>query len=320
MPQYLNTAAVPRGELSDVLMESAYSDTSLVGLQLFPDYPVEDMSSHLPLISLGKGNFLRAARKKRAPGSNFVRWTSSISDYQFKLEQVGEEILIPDESTWSYDKYFDLEATYTVEAGSRLRRGHEMDVADALMNPTSFGTPRQPTESYNTTNIATFNFSRDISAAIRAQKAKGIAPDTIAVPGPILDLIIESVLAKNYVVGQLGAGKEVNSQTLGASFAQQGITKFIALDSYVNTSEDEKDDEIEQIYKSDYIFVGKTASGELRNGGIGRTAFWSAAGPVFNVMSYRDETVSSNVIRGRRIAIPVITNAKAGTLIATTKS
>lgn len=312
---YHNSVAVQSNPLTDFVNESATDATAFKGLLLAPELGVSAMSGTYPKITVAKSELMRAANRRREPGTNFNRWQSSIDSGELELKQIGEEASIPDEIAMQWDDYFDIEAMGAAEGLERLRRGHEMEVAAALMNPSTF-TATNSAVAYQAGNIATIAFPADVFAAIRRLKAKGTNPDTIVIPGVVYDVLIQSTLLKNFLVGSLGAGVDVNEGTIQRAFAVNGITRVVVPDLYVNQS-DTGGDTLTSIYSDDYVFIGKIGSGPLRNGGALRTAFYDKAGPLFMAMQYRDETKKSNIIRDEMISNVIVVNARAGELITT---
>jgi hypothetical protein len=313
---YQNTVAAPREELSDIIMEGTTDFSEFQGLALLPERPMRLPTGHVPKITIAKGDLMRATRRNRAPGSNFDRWQSAIDDANITLVAVGEEQKLPDEITLMYEDYFPIEAFYTMEAGNRLKRGHELDVADAIFNTGNFDAVAA-IAAYTVAAAATTDLVGDIIAAARRLKARGERPNTVMIPGLVWDRARLTTLLKTYVTGVLNAGSIVTPETLAASLGAYGIEKVLIGDGYVNESEVGSSAVINPIWPSTYIFVGKVRSGELAAGGIGRTTYWEKEGPLFNVTSYRDETVKSNIVRAQKTTLATISNSRAGTLITT---
>lgn len=312
---YQNSVAVPSNPLTDFVNETAGDSTAFKGLLLAPELGVSAMTGTYPKITVAKGELGRAANRRREPGTNFNRWQSSIDSGSLTLKQIGEEASIPDEIAMQWDDYFDIEALGAAEGLERLRRGHEMEVAAALMNASNF-TATNSAVAYQIANKATINFPADILNIIRRLKAKGTNPDTIVIPGVIYDVLIQSTLLQNFLVGSLGAGVNVNENTIQRAFAVNGITSVVVTDSYVNQS-DTGGDTLTPIWSDDYVAVAKIGSGPLRNGGALRTAFWDKAGPLFMASQYRDEKVKSNIIRDEMISNVIVASTKAAELITT---
>lgn len=313
---YTNATAVPRDELTDVVMEATGRDEMFPGLKLLPEMPVGQLTAHVPKIAVASGDLMRAAQKRRTPGTNFDRWQSSITDYSLTLVQVGEEIVLPDETTLQYEDYFAIESVYSMEAANRLRLGLDLDQEGALFDSAVF-TATNSSVAYTAANIATIDFVNDVINAVRRIKAAGEKANTIAIPGPVYDRLRQSTILKAWIAGSINPGDSVSPDAITASFKSMGITQTIILDSYVNQSDTGNADVINPVWPNTYVFVGAVQSGALRSGGVGRTFFWEKEGPLFNITSYRDETRKSNIIRAIRTALPGITNARAGQLITT---
>lgn len=313
---YQNTVAVLSEPLTDYVNEGATDATLFKGLQLAPALPVSSMTSTFPKITIAKGDLMRAANRRRAPGSNYNRWQMAIESGTLSLEQIGEEQSIPDEIAMQWDDYFDIEALGADEGMNRLRRGHEIEVATEMMNSTNF-TAANGAVAYSIANVATINFIRDFYAAARALKARGVAPDTIVIPGLIFDVLGQATLLKEYLVGSIGAGVEVSEDSLQRALARHGIKNVVVPDAYVNQSDTGNQDVINPIWGDDYIWVGRVGGGNLRSAGALATAYWDKAGPLFMASTYRDETKKSNIVRDETISNVVVTNTRAGQLIGT---
>jgi hypothetical protein len=313
---YQNATAQPRQELTDVIMEGTTDPSDFIALQVLPATPSKLLQAHVPKISIAKGDLLRATSKRRKPGSAYDRWQAAIDDHSITLLQVGEELPIPDEIQLTYEDYFPLESVFAMEAGNRLMRSLELDVSAAVMNASTFDAVNSAV-AYTAANLATMTPVSDIQAAIRRCKARGERPNTIIFSGPVYDRVRISTDMKSFIAGTVNPGARVSPETIQQAFATSGIESVLVPDGYVNQSQATKNNDIEQIWLNTYVFVGKCKPGELKNGGIGRTFYWEKLGPILTASSYRDEKVSSNIIRGQKTTLSDITNARAGTLITT---
>lgn len=311
---YPNSVAVASERLTDYVNEGATDATQFKGLQIAPAMPVSAMSATFPKVTVAKGDLMRAANRRRAPGSNYNRWQMAIESGTLSLHQIGEEQSIPDEVALEWDDYFDVEALGTDEAMNRLRRGHEIEVEAELMNTSNFDSANSAV-AYST--VATANFIKDFLAARRVLMARGVVPNSVVIPGLVMDWLGQSTLLKEYLVGTQGAGAQVTDDSLQRALARYGITSVIIPDAYVNQSDTNSAAVINPIWDDDHVFVGKLGGGSLRTGGALATGFYDKAGPLFNVSTYRDETKESNVVRAKSISEVVLTNSRAGTLIVT---
>lgn len=313
---YQNATAAPREELTDVIMEGVTSFDEFQGLAVFPAVPMRLPTGHVPKITIAKGDFLRSTTRNRAPGTNFARWQSAIDDFSITLVQVAEEVQLPDEQTLLYEDYFAFEQVYAMEASNRLRRSDELDSESALFNTGNFDSTNSAV-AYTAANIATMTPITDIFAAIRLVKGRGEVPNTILIPGPVLDRIQLSAQVIAFVAGSVNPGAIINASTLQLSLASHGIKQVLIGDGYVNQSDSLTANSINQIWPNTYIFVGNCQPGALRSGGVGRTFFWEKQGPLLNISSYRDEPKKSNIIRAMKTTLKAVTNTRAGTLVTT---
>jgi hypothetical protein len=313
---YQNATAQPRQELTDVIMEGLTDRQDFIGLQVLSEVPLKLPTGHVPKITVAKGDTLRATRKARTPGSAFDRWQSAIDDHTITLLQVAEEVELPDEQTLIYEDYFAFESVYAMEAGNRLLRGLELDVAGAIQNTGNFDA-NNTSVAWTVANLATMKPVADITAAIRLVKSRGERANTIVFSGPIYDIVRQSADMRSWIAGSINPGARVSEETIQQSFASMGIKKVLVGDTYVNESQATKNNSINAIWNNTYAFVGNCQSGQLHAGGVGRTFFWEKLGPLLNVTSYRDEKVMSNVIRAIKTTLSDITNTRAGTLITT---
>jgi len=313
---YQNATAAPREELTDIIMEGVTDFDEFQGLALLPAKPMQLPTGHVPKIKIATGDLMRATTRNRTPGSNFTRWQSSIDAYSMTLVQTPEEVQLPDEQTLIYDDYVSFEEVYAGEASNRLRRGHELDVEAAIFNTGNFDAVAAAV-AYTTANKATMTPVEDILVALRRVKGRGERPNTIHYPGPVWDRVRTSAEMKDFIVGAVNAGAKVTPETLAAALGSNGIKQVLVGDGYVNQSEPNTANSINQIWPNTYVFVGNCQSGDLRSGGVGRTMYWEKEGPLFNISSYRDEPKKSNVIRAQKTTLAAITNDRAGTLITT---
>jgi hypothetical protein len=313
---YQNTVAQPRQELTDVIMESITLDEMFIGLKVLPPAPLKLPTGHVPKITVAMGDSMRATGKHRKPGALFDRWQSAVSDAALVLEQVAEELQIPDEQALIYDDYFAFEQVYAKECTNRLRRGVELDVAATVFNQSTF-THVAALVAYTHANLATITAVEDILAAIRRVKGLGERANTLVFPGPVFDRIRITPDMKSFVAGSVNPGARVTAGTIQMAFEPHGIKSVLIADGYVNQSEPGKNDVINLMWPTTEVGVFSCMEGQLLAGGIGRTFWWEKEGPLFNIQSYRDEPRKSNVIRALHTTLEGITNSRCGTLIDT---
>ena len=313
---YQNSVAEPRQEINDVIMESVTTDEMFVGLKIFPPAPLKLLQAHVPKINIAIGDLMRGTAGVRKPGAAFARWQSGITDHSITMLQTPEELLIPDEEMMTYEDFFALEQVYSKEATNRLRRFTEVAIAAVVQNTANW-TNANSSVAYTNANLATMTPSQDFILGIRAVKAAGQLPNTIVIPGQVYDRIRVCADMKSWIAGSINPGARVTANNIQASFSDMGIKQVLVADGYVNTSEQELNASIVQIWNNLEVWIGEAQPGQLLSGGAGRTWFWEKEGPLFNIQTYRDETRKSNVIRAITTQLPDIINARCGYLVNT---
>lgn len=313
---YSNATAVPRQELTEFVMESVTDSDQFIGATILPPAPLQLTTGHYPKITVASADLMRRTTAKRAAGAKFERWQAAISDGTINLFQTSEEINLPDEQGLLYESYFDLESVFSLESKNRLQRLQEYDANAAIMNAGNFDAVAASV-AYTAANAATISFVEDVLAAIRRVKSRGERANTIVLSGTVYDRIRLATKVQAFIAGANQPGAVVNPNSIQRAFGEHGITQVLIGDAYENTSEHGSASSIVPIWSNSYVWVGNVQSGSLTAGGVGRTFFWEREGPLFNISSYRDEPVKSNVIRAMTTKQEVITNARAGTLITT---
>jgi hypothetical protein len=205
-------------------------------LALLPEAPLTLPNGHVPKITIGKGDLLRATDRKRTPGTAFARWQSAIDDHAITLVQVSEEVQLPDEQTMLYEDYFAFEQVYAQEATNRLRRGHELDAEATVFNTGNFDA-NAAAFAYTAANKAAMTPIEDILAAIRVCKGRGERPNTILFPGVVWDRVRVSDEMRSFIVGTINAGAKVTPENLAAALDSNGIKQVLIGDGYVIQSQ-----------------------------------------------------------------------------------
>ncbi len=313
---YQNATTAPRQELTDYVMESVTGDGMFVGAEILPPAPLRLPTGHYPKIEIAKGDLMRAAQSQRAPGAGFVRSQAAVSDGSLTLVQYAEELQIPDEQQMLYDDYFSLEQVYSREGRNKLLRLNEILVQGQIQNTSNFAATNSAV-AYTTANLATISFIADALDAIRRVKATGEVANTIVMSGTVYERIRQATKVQAFIAGANQPGAVVNANTIQRAFAENGITKVIIADSYVNQSINNDNTIINPIWNTTYVWVGSVNNGALQSGGAGRTFYWEKEGPFMGVSTYRDEPKKSNIIRVMSTIQAAVVNTRAGTNIAT---
>jgi hypothetical protein len=321
---YDNSTAIPREELSAVLVQGRGINESNIGLQVLPAYGVNRRSAHLVQLTIAAAELLRIMDKIVEPGGDIERITMTFGDATVTLAIRKEEVQIPDEVELDYADYFSVEALGSQIGEDKLELTHEYLVANAIFNTTNFGSATNSAVAYTNANLATISLVADIYAAIEAVRQKGEEPNAVIIPSLVYQRVRQATLVVNFVRGYLQAQFEVTANTLQKAFADEGIEYVLVGRSRYNAAAKGATPSFTKIWPNTYIWVGRISpsfsaedNGIETISGVGATLYWEPYGGLFQVETYRHEPQESNIVRAKTSGVPYIANPNAGTLIAT---
>lgn len=320
---YSNSSALPRQEIAAVIREGRNVNRGNIGLQVMPFFGIDKRNGHLMKATIANAELLRIMDKIVEPGANIERITLSFTDTTLTLALRKEEVKIPDEVELDYADYFSTEAFAAQTGADKLELTHEYLVAAALFNTTTFGAATNSSVAYTEANIATIAPVSDILASIERVQAKGEQPDTVVIPQDVFRRIRRSADMLNFVRGSTAAKIEVTTNTLQAAFADEGITQVLIGRSRYNNAARGATPSLVRIWSNSYIWVGASGNNIANEDGIstvdgvGATLFWKPYGGPWEVQTYREEAVESNIVRCKTSITPYVANSRAGDLIGT---
>jgi hypothetical protein len=216
-------------------------------------------------------------------------------------------------------RFFNLEATAAKLVLRQMMLAHEVRVAGALINATTFGAGTNSAVAYTEANIATISFVADVLAAIERVRNNGTNPDTIVLSSTVYNRIRRATPVNNFVTGSIGKGSETTATTLAQAFADEGIRQVLVGKARYNSAKKGQAHSAANVWGNTYIWVGKANQNAMnaKDGGAGFTFYWNAEGGLFVTESYRDEKRRGNVVRVRQNTTEKVVDATAGTLITT---
>ena len=263
MPVFTVSSARPRQELAIAIMEGEGMLPGLIYNKILPDYPINRRTAHIIKATLQDTLGLRhiaGAKYLHAPGTKFERAVAKFADDTLTVALRGIEIVVPNEVELDYDEYLDVEAFFAQRFGREMAGLTKEFLAQAaLFNTTTFGTATNSTVAYTSALLTTMDFVGDIIAATRRLKAKGEPPPyTVVMSGIVYERVRQSTKVLNFIVGQLGAGKDVSMSNLSTALSEFGIKEILLGDSYYNTAPDGQPPVLTQIWSNNLIWVGRT--------------------------------------------------------------
>lgn len=346
MPVFTVTAARPRQELSLAIVEGEGMLPNLIYDQVLPDFPINRRTAHIIKATLQDTLGLRhiaGAKYLHAPGTKFERAVAKFADDTLTVALRGLEIVVPNETEMDYDEYLDVESFFAQRFGREIAGLTKEYLAQAaIFNTTTFGAATNSTVAYTAALLTTIDFVGDIIASTRRLKAKGEPPPyTVVMSGMVYERVRQTTKVLNFIVGQLGAGKDVSIGNLTTALSEFGIKEILLGDSYFNSAADGQPPILNPIWSTNYIFVGRAGGSATQASdkegvsvaqlsGVGAMLFWEGFSPggvpstdkdstSFEggnyVESYPDLTIDSMVLRLKMSSYPYIGNTRAGDLI-----
>lgn len=315
------SGATIRADLNFLVEEAFAAEQFLIGARVMPPMGVDAKSGTYPKLAIAAGGLLESVSTERsADGSyNEIRrqWTTDTYDCVDR----GLEERVDDAAARDVARFFNAESVASRLTLRNVMQAHEVRVAAAIMSTANFGSATNSDVAYTVANKATISFVDDVLSAIRRVKANATRPNTIVMSEAVFHRISTATLVKEFVRGSIAGNitTPINAANLAAAFAPYGISQVLIGDSVQNTAAKGQAKSTSGIWGNTYVWVGAVNAGanDPRMGGAGFTLVWNAEGGLFVTESYRDDKRRSNIVRVRQNTAEKITDATAGTLIAT---
>lgn len=314
-----SSGATIRADLNIKVEEAANAEDMFIGLKAMPPMAVDAKSGTYPKVQIAAGELLTAQATERSAtgsyGEVIRQWTTDTYDCVDR----GLEELCDDTQSADLGRFFNVEAAKAKWLMRNMLLAHEVRVAAALINATTFGAGTNSAVAYTEANIATVSFVADVLAAIERVRNNGTNPDTIVMSSTVYNRIRRATPTVNFVSGSIGKGAEVNASTLAQAFGDEGIRQVLVGKARYNAAKKGQSHSASNVWGNTYVWVGKANAGAQtpEDGGAGFTFHWNAEGGLFVTESYRDEKRRSNVIRVRSNTTEKVVDSTAGTLITT---
>ena len=310
-----------RGDLNQVVEEAAAMDRFFIGHLVLPALRVDTVSGQYPKLTLTESELLKAGATKRESGASYGRVKQRYTSDTYTCLDRGLEVPVDDNDKAAVARYFDAEAAAAKHAMRMVRLDHEIRVAAAIMNATTFGAGTNSVVAYTYANIATIDFSYDVREAVRRVKAKGVIPNTVVLSDTVFNRVRESTLLKNNCGLGAGSGKAspVTAALMGTLFADDGITNVYVAKAVYDSADKGQTASVGDVWGTTYVWVGNVTGGPIQEGGAGRTLAFNSSGleSIWETMTYRDEVHKSDIVRVSQNTDEKITDSTAGTLITT---
>jgi len=318
-----NTAdAIPRAEISTVLMEAVGQEKEFIAPMVLPIYDSANEIGRYPRFTvqdteLMKSGSLLVGTTKRGSAGTYNEIDRKFAWDTFQTEEYGLEERVDDVVARRMQNYFDAEMVTAKFLSNNLMIDYEREAAAAIMNPAVFTTTNSSVP-YTQANVGSMDVPFDLNSLVERMTILGEGRTVIIMTLPVWNRIRSSAKMQTYMYGQLNTtqgGSQVTPDMFGNAFGVQVIIAKKSFDSALKG----KTSTLVPIWGNDYIAVMNIGEGDFLTGGVGRTIVWSPDSPggLFTSESYRDEPRRSNVLRVRSNRTIKILAPQQGQLLAT---
>ena len=318
---YPTGGAVIRGDLNAVVEEAYGADTFFIGAQVMPPLSMDLKSGTYPKVQIAGGKLLSAGSTIRQSDGSYNEVRRGYTSDTYDCLDRGLEERVPDTDALDLARFFSLESAAARLTMRNVKLDHEVRVAAAINSTANFGSATNSAVAYTVANKATVDFPLDVLAAISRVRDNGAQANTVVLSEAVLFRLASTTYLQNWVRGQLKGNIDtpINAPNIAASFADYGIRNVLIGAARYNSAKEGQAYVAAQVWGTTYVWVGfvnPTAAIAIE-GGAGFTFYWNAEGGLFTTETYRDEKRRSNMVRVRQNTSEKVTDATAGTLIAT---
>lgn len=318
--------AVLRADLAGVVEEAFCQDTLYIGAKALPPLPVPNRFGQYPVVKKATGNLLRNEVKPRGPGANYARITRQWESDTYSCQEYGIEAIVPDDNKEELSRFFDLESSETRWNYRQVQLAHEIRAKAVLFDRAAFTATTSAT-AYTAANVIGngvngFDVGLDIDIAKQAIQARGenVSGLSLVMSLNTFNLIRASNKLQNRVRGTISTDSQLTLDAQSIADALQVKEVLVGAAAY-DTSAQPNAVTMSNIWTDDYIWLGtiKPPAGpkDYFAGGVAYTLFWQQDADIFQVESYRQEQLRSQIIRARQYTAEKVVLATAGQLLAT---
>jgi len=315
-----NSVDTPKEALVRMLVQK-YRDTAdkYVAPSVLPFLPVDSEKFEWPEIK--PEHLLQKPDVKRGDSGPYSRSTLEVDWKDDSTQEFGHEQEVSDKVKNRYGTWFNAKMVQAQVCMGIVRRNLEAEVADLLMNETTFSGQITTVDA-----SAGEKWDHDdgdpigdvITAKEEIYEKTGMEADSIVMARSVYAELQRSKTIRDWYFGEnagVGAGAipdEAIRRALGLENVYVGQARY-------KTSNKGRTLATSEIWNNDYALVFKKSEGAIATGdevGLGRIALWTEDSPVdFVYQEYREERVRGWVVRWRQNVKPFLMNKGAGHLL-----
>lgn len=279
-----------------------------VGFDLFPIFTTGMQSADYYVFK--KENELQqpaAASIKRAPGSKYARLQLLTADDNYRCDNYGLEVPVPDEDRAKYATYFDADTAAARKAADTIKLSHEQRVYTAVSGLTNTASPSVKWDD------GASNPKVDIDAAKESiRKGIGIRANLLVFSERVMQVLeIHPKIIELFKHTRPGV---LNTELLASYF---GVSRVRVADAVVATSQEGQTLTADDIWADDVVLAHVNPTQDLSVLNMGRTFAWTlgGAGMEAAVRSYRDDSCKSDIHQADHYTDEKIQSQDAGYLL-----
>lgn len=319
---YSQAGALLRADLRGVVEEAFLQSELFIGPKVLPPLPVSARAGQYPVIKKNSGNLLRNEVTRRGPGADYARTARAYETDTYTCIEYGFETIVDDSNRADVSRFFDLTSTELRFALRQLQLGHELRTASAINDPATFSLTTSAT-AYTAANLATFDIGLDIDLAKQEIQSRGENTSnlTVVMSLPMFLRARASTRLQNRIRGTISTDSQLvlNEQAMADALEVKQV--LVGRATYDTSKQGASASSLSNIWSNSYIWIGNVASGggpdSYFNGSVGHTLYWNQDSDIFQVESYREEKIRSEIIRARQNVTEKIVLAPAAQLLVT---
>lgn len=300
MPTPATSLATLRPELGSAMeFDLAASQAGFIGLRVLPAIDVALQSGAFGKLKLE--HVLQSKVTDRAPGTGYSRGNQKFDDDSYACKEHGEEEPVDDRESQMYANYIDAEMFAAIRARDAVLRNHEIRVAAAIFN-TSTWTPTTVVNEWD--DAANATPITDVEARVKnLYNTRGIRANALIINWSVFRNLrnVDQIVDR---INSAGAGDrtepgDITARKLAEVFDLQYV---LVGDAQKNAANEAVTASLSPIWSNEYAAVCRIATtNDIREVCVGRTFHWSADGSMIGgtIESYREEQTRSEIIRCR---------------------
>jgi hypothetical protein len=320
--------AILRPDLRGVVEEAFLQSALYIGAKVAPPMPVPNMAGQYPVITKLGGDLLRNEVKSRGPRSAYARVARAWQADTFTTQEYGLESIVDDAEARNLSRFFDVEAFEIRRDIGQVQLAHEVRVSNLIMctsATTGFSFITSATAYTNANRIGNsgYDIGLDIDLAKQAIQGRGENVDNLTVVMSFNNFLRArgTTMLQNRIRGTISTDALLVLSEKMVADALNVKEVLVGRAAYDASPSGAAAVTMTNIWPDTMIWVGTVAvpSGpeQYFSGGVVFTIYWEQDASMWQVESYRQEEIRSEIIRARHNTAEKIVLSAAGEVLQT---